>query len=283
MILIADSGSTKTDWRILLPDNRIEQARTDGLNPNYQHSAQIRQELTDKLLPQLTAFPQPAQVFFYGAGCSTPERKDKVKAALAGVFPEAQIEIEHDLLAAARALCGHQPGIACILGTGTNSCLFDGKEILDYPISLGFWLGDEGSGGYLGKQLVKEYLNGDLPAHLSEKFARRYPDDKNRIIDKIYTEPFPNRYLASFSKFLFDNRKDPYIHQMITDAFQEFFRRFVQRYPNHQTLPIHIVGSVGFYYADLLRRVAKNHGLNLQRILETPIAGLTLFHQELQG
>lgn len=283
MILIADSGSTKTAWRLLFEDGHTADALTAGFNPQYQNSDNIRQELQEKLLPQLLEHGTPTAIFFYGAGCSTPTRAAKVEQALQAVFPMAQVLVQHDLLAAARALCGRETGIACILGTGTNSCFYNGSEIIDYPISLGFWLGDEGSGGYLGKELLKQYLNGDLPEHLQAKMAKRYPWSKNEIIDKIYGEPFPNRFCASFSKFLFDNRKDPHCYAMVQEAFRQFFQRFVERYDGYQQQPVHVLGSVGFYFSDILRRIAKERGINLQRVVQTPVAGLTLYHREELG
>jgi glucosamine kinase len=285
-LLLADSGSTKTDWRLLFPDGRIAQARTQGITPTFQDTATIEGILHSELSSQLTAEAinaLPSEIWFYGSGCGTPAKRETVAGAFRSVFPAANVHVEHDMLAAARALCGTEPGIACILGTGSNTCLFDGQEIVMQMPNLGFWLGDEGSGGHLGKMLLMSYLNQELPTELVEKFEKRYGLTSDEIIHKVYREPMPNRFMATFSKFLFDNRRDPFIYGLIEQSFTAFFQKTVCRYPDFEKLPVHCVGSVAFYYMDPLRRVAKSLGISVQRILETPIAGLTLYHQEKMG
>ena len=278
MILIADSGASKTDWRMIAANGAIAQAQTIGLSPYYQDSASIAAELAENLVPLV---PEPiSEIYFYGTGCAGEEPCNVVRRGLQAVFESAQIvEVESDMLGAARGLCGHEAGIACILGTGSNNCLYDGRDIADKIPSLGFWLGDEGSGGYLGKTLVVAYLQKELPADLAEKFARRYGINREMVLEKAYKQPFPNRYFAGFSKFLFDNRNHPFAYQLISDAFAVFFDKYVCKYPNYQQQPVHFVGSVAFYYSDILRRVAKSKDVSLRNIMETPIAGLTLYHQ----
>lgn len=282
MILIADSGSTKTDWRILSPDRQIDQARTIGFNPYYQDSAAIAAELQTSLLPNIKE--TVTSVFYYGTGCNSEQSCGVVEQAIRTVFPTAEtIEVNSDLLGAARALCHHDVGIACILGTGSNACLYDGRDIAQLSGTLGFWLGDEGSGGYLGKTLVVRYLHGQLPPELAEKFRKRHPKlDRLTVLDHAYKQPFPNRYFASFSKFLFDNRSHPAAYQLVYDAFSLFFDTYIRKFSNSEQLPIHFVGSVAFYYSDILRQVANDKGLTVRRILENPIAGLTLYHQEIR-
>ncbi|WP_234735974.1 N-acetylglucosamine kinase [Tellurirhabdus bombi] len=278
MILIADSGSTKTEWRTIAPGGQIGQARTIGFNPFYQDSETIAAELQKSLLPTIDGVV--SSIHYYGSGCAGPESCGVVEKALRTIFPEAEtVQVGSDLLGAARALCHHEEGIACILGTGSNACLYDGQDIVQTSGSLGFWLGDEGSGGYLGKTLVTRYLHNELPEELREKFQRRYKAvDRLTVLDHAYKQPFPNRYFASFSKFLFDNRAHPVAYQMVYEAFELFIDKYIRKFDRRAELPIHFVGSVAFYYSDILRRVVSDRGLTVQRILETPIAGLTLYH-----
>lgn len=277
MILIADSGSTKTDWRIIDNAGNIEQLRCAGLNPYYQNEEGIYAELNNVLKPQLK--PGITKVYFYGAGCSA-DKKKVMESALTKTFPEAELHINHDLLAAARALCGQEPGIAGILGTGSNSCLFDGNEIIDNIPTLGLILGDEGSGAVLGKKIVTAYLRKRLPAHLMEKFDKRYRIDYHDVLDHVYKQPYPSRYLAAFSRFMLHNIRDPFVYRMVYENFEAFFDAHILQYKNYQQYKVHFVGSVAFYYSNILRQVANDKGVVLKNILETPIAGLTLYHQK---
>lgn len=276
--LIAESGSSKTDWRLLGPSGEIAQAKTVGFNPYYQTEENIRITLIEELLPQLSKNPEV--VFFYGAGCSNENNKVLVRKAIQSVFPDAIVEVEHDLLAAARALCGHEPGIACILGTGSNSCLYDGKNIVANIPSLGFMLGDEGSGGFLGKRLIIDYLSGDLPGHLIEQFNHRYKVSKEEILDNVYKKPFPNRYLASFSKFLFHHLRDPYVFDLVLSSFKLFLKKTVYKYSNYKNYTTHFTGSIAFYFNSILRTACEEYGIVMGKVIEGPIAGLTLFHSE---
>lgn len=279
MKLIADSGSTKTDWRTVAPDGTIGQARTIGFNPYYQDSATIATELLTNLKPQVAG--TITEIYFYGAGVTGPEKAEVIAAALRAVFPEAAtIDVQSDLLGAARALCGRSAGIACILGTGSNTCLADGGEIVQQVPTLGFWLGDEGSGSYLGRTFVPRYLRGELPDDLRDRFAKRFPDcTRENVLERAYRQEYPNRYFAGFSKFLFDHRRHPYVYRFLYDAFALFFETYVCRYPDYPNRAVHFTGSVAFYYADFLRQVANDRGITLGYILETPIAGLALYHQ----
>ncbi len=278
MILIADSGSTKTDWRIIAGDGSIQQLKTEGLNPYYQSSAEIAQTIKEDLIPHIIA--PISTIHFYGAGCANLEKNAVVKDALQKNFENCTIEINSDLLAAARATCNHEQGIACILGTGSNSCLFDGKEIIENIRPLGFLLGDEGSGAHLGKILLVSFLRRELPDKLAKKFSDRYNISVDEVLQKVYKEPFPNKYLASYSKFLFDNINEPYIYQLVYQAFEIFIKKNVMRYEKHEDYKVHFVGSIAFYYANVLRQVASDLGIAVKNILETPIAGLTLYHQQ---
>lgn len=277
MILIADSGSTKTDWRLIFNKDEIGQAKTTGINPYYQEKEEIVEELKTKLLPQLPSLP--SEIYFYGSGCANEEKAAVVGEAFHFVFPDAQkVKVNNDLLAAARALCNKEAGIACILGTGSNSCFYDGEEIVENIPSLGYMLGDEGSGAILGKKIVSNYLKKDLPRHLHDRFEKRYKTNKDEVLENVYRKPYPNRYLASFSQFLFHNLSDPYIYKLVYTSFEEFFVRNVYKYDNYRNSRIHFVGSIAFYYSNILRQVANDLGLHVKNILETPISGLTLYH-----
>ena len=277
MILIADSGSTKTDWRFIDSQNHVSQGRTAGFNPFFQTSQAIYEQICASLLPLIKE--QVSSVYFYGAGCAgagSAVMRDALKQAFEG----AQIEVESDMLGAARGACGRTAGIACILGTGANNGLYDGSNVVANVPSLGFWLGDEGSGGYLGKTLVVSYLHRELPTDLMTAFEKRFSAiDRTEVLENAYQKPFPNRYFASFSKFLFDHRSHPFAYQMIYDAFAVFLKKYVCKHPQHKTLPVSFVGSVAFYYSDILRQAAADQGVSVKNILEAPIAGLTLYHQ----
>ncbi len=278
MILIADSGSTKTDWRIIDAQDKIHQARTVGLNPYHQLSDEMAQVLDQELLPQLTV--PVGQVFFYGAGCANPTVNQTAVQALKRTFPEAQVQVESDLLAAARSLCGHQPGIACILGTGANSCLYNGQAIVDNVPPLGYVLGDEGSGTYIGKELLNRFLKRHMPEPLRSQFAKRYALTTEAVLDRVYRQPQANTYLASFAKFAFHHLNHPYIMRMVYEGFRQFFEKNVRPYENYQQQKIHFTGSIAFYYSNVLRQVANDLEFSVQNIVESPIAGLTLYHQQ---
>ena len=279
MILIADSGSTKTDWRMIASTGEISQARTVGFNPYFQDTDSIATELAKSLKPAVNE--AITEVYYYGTGCGTESSCAIVRQAIQQVFSEATtVSVASDLLGAARALCGHEVGIACILGTGSNSCYYDGEQISYQIPNLGFWLGDEGSGGNLGKTLVTNYLLKDLAPDLEAKFEKRFPNTtRDLVLENAYKKPFPNRYFASFSKFLFDNRSHPQAYRLVYDSFDLFFQKYICKYPDYKQLKIHFTGSVAFYYSDILRQVANDKGVTVKNIMETPIAGLTLYHQ----
>ena len=277
MILIADSGASTTDWRILDGQGKIEQAQTIGFNPYYQPIEQFDREIREVLVPQIK--PEIKKIFYYGTGCSSDKNRKLIRNVLEVFFPEAHIEIWHDLLAAARALCGTEEGIACILGTGANSCYYDGTKIVDNVTSLGYILGDEGSGAYLGKKIVADYLRKDLPEKLWDQFKKRFPFDRDEILDRVYTQEMPSRFLGSFSHFIFQHVKEPYCYKLVYDSFSEFFEKNVMKYNRHDKIKAHFTGSVAFYFSDILRQVANDKGIILKNVLESPIAGLTLYHQ----
>jgi glucosamine kinase len=277
MILIADSGSSKIDWRFLGSDKRIQQAYSAGFNPYYQPIDDLRKNIRQDLVPLISE--KVSKIFFYGTGVSSPKNQEVVRAAFLEFFPGASVEIEWDLLAAARALCGREPGIACILGTGSNSCLYDGKTITDQVANLGWILADEGSGATIGKKFLFDYLRKLMPATLTEQFRQRFPFSREEFLERIYQQEKPSTFLATFSKFIFQHLKEPYCYKLVYDSFAEFYENNVMRYEGYKNLKVHFVGSIAFYYSDLLRQVANDKGVTVKNILEGPIAGLTLYHQ----
>lgn len=279
MILIADSGSTKTDWRLIDEQQKIHQFSTQGLNPFFIDSSGISAILLSELLHHLPEKPTSvSELYFYGAGCRTDEKKQVVRTALAEHFSNARLFIETDMLGAARSVCGHHSGIAAILGTGMNSCYYDGKTIVSNQNSLGYILGDEGSGAHIGKTFIQAYLNKEVPASIASAFEQRFNLSSDAIIDSVYRKPLPNRFLAGFSKFVYQNLKEQYMIALVKSCFEQFFDKHICKYPQHKTVKLSCVGSVAFYYSNILRSVAEDKGVNIDTIVETPIAGLTLYH-----
>ena len=275
-VLIADSGFTKTDWRLIGADGSIEQARTTGINPYYQTEEEILLVIQD-LHSQLP--DKVDEIYFYGTGCSSGTNRDKIARLLNRYYSEAKIDVNHDLLAAARSLCGDEKGIACIIGTGTNSCLYDGSKIISNVPSLGWAIADEGGGTYLGKTLVTDYYRKDMPEHLRVIFKERFGLNKDAFLTAIYQEPMPGRFLASFAKFINEHISEPYMYKLVYDAFTTFITKNVVKYEGYKEVPVHFTGSVAYYFNNILRKVAVDQGIYIKHITEHPIAGLTLFHQ----
>jgi len=279
MILIADGGSTKTDWRLIKNGLEHKKVKTSGFNPYLVNSEKIETILWKELQPFVDN-EKISIVYYYGAGCSTPVKNQIVENAFGKVFPNAKYYISHDLLAAAHALCGDEEGIAAILGTGSNSCYYDGKNITDSLFSLGYFFGDEGSGAYLGKQLLSAYLHFELPEDLNEKMKSEFPMSLENILDSVYTKLAPSRFLASFSTFINENRSHPFIFKLITDAFREFYKYQVCCYPMHKKVKVHFVGSVAYYYQEILTEVGKEFGIITGKFIKAPIDGLVEYHRE---
>lgn len=278
MIIIADSGSSKIDWRLIRRDGSISQASCPGFNPYYQPLNDLRTSLRDELMPKVDE--AVAKIFFYGTGVSSEKNQHDVRGIFLEFFPGAQVDIEWDLLAAARALCGTEPGIACILGTGSNSCYYDGVKIAGQVANLGWILADEASGADLGKKLLVDYLRNKMPAKLAEQFHQRFPFSREEFLSRIYQQEKPSTFLATFSKFIFQHLKEPYCYELVYQAFSAFYENNVMKYEAYQTKKVHFVGSIAFYYSDLLRQVANDKGITVRNILEAPIAGLTLYHKK---
>jgi len=279
MILIADGGSTKTDWRLIKDGREYKKIQTSGFNPYLVGSDEIEAILWKELQPYIDNTAVNS-VYYYGAGCSTAVKNQIVETAFEIIFPNAKLYISHDLLAASHALCGDEEGIAAILGTGSNSCYYDGKDIKDGIFSLGYFFGDEGSGAYLGKQLITAYLHKELPEEIAKKLSEAYPMSLENILDAVYTKPAPSRFLASFSNFINENRFHPYIYNLITDAFRLFYKYQVCCYARHKEVPVHFVGSVAYHYRDILTAIGMEFGVKTGKFIKAPIDGLVEYHQE---
>ena len=277
MLLIADGGSTKSGWCLVGSDGNRTFFNTEGYNPEFISTAGIvaslRRNLPDTLPPD-----QITELHYYGASIDSPPKIAVVAEAMQAVFPRAQIEIGHDLLAAARALLGRGPGFAAILGTGTNSCLYDGQQITYNVDSLGYFLGDEGSGSYIGKRLLRDYLRRQLPEPLQTAFDATYQLDREAILDQLYNQPFPNRFVASFAKFAYDHNNVSYCRRLVVKGFEAFFRRIISHYPNYQTYTFNCVGSVAYNFRDALAEVVTAHGMQVGRIIRSPIDDLVNYH-----
>ena len=283
MILIADSGSTKTQWCLIDEGQIVKEIFTDGINPFYQTDMEIIALLDDQLIPGLDN-TDIDRIFFYGAGCSFPEKKILVSRGLVRFFGNSMIEIQSDLLGAARSLFQHEKGIACILGTGSNSCYYDGKEITQNVSPLGFILGDEGSGAVLGKLFLADCLKNQLPLELKEKFLSSYELTPEIILDQVYKKPFPNRFLAQFTPFMLENIEEPSIFNLVYDSFDAFLVRNVMQYPLDD-IRVGCVGSIAHYFRDTLEIVASERRIEISEIVQKPMDGLVTFHnpQPLKG
>ena len=279
MILIADSGSTKTHW-YWKDENRTEHlVSTSGINPFLLTEEEMERILRQELLSQVPEDTRFEQIFFYGAGC-TPEKSVVVKACLQRCFPPStQLEVTSDLVGAARSLCQHEAGIACILGTGSNSCAYNGKEITQNVSPLGYMLGDEGSGAVLGRTLLGDCLKKQLPEAIVQDFFDTYALTPAQILEKVYRTPMPNRFMASLTPFLTKHRKAPEIHRLLTEQFARFFQRNVMQYA-YTELPIHLTGSIAWYFQSEVTEAAQALGLPLSSFLQSPIDGLKRYHEE---
>lgn len=280
MILIADSGSTKTNWRLTNGQQPVCEITTTGINPYFQTEEEIGRTISDLLLTQLPTNEMFIdEVHFYGAGC-TPDKAVVVQRALSTHISAPTIEVNTDMLAAARGLCGQSAGIVCIMGTGSNTCFYDGAAIAKNVSPLGFILGDEGSGAVLGKLLVGDLLKGVMPATLKDSFLQRFSLTPNEIIDRVYRQPFPNRFLAGFAPFIAEHLSEPTIYNLVYTCIQSFFVRNVKQY-DYLHYPVHFVGSIAFHFQDIVSKVADGMGVQTGQIMQSPMDGLIAYHQSI--
>jgi N-acetylglucosamine kinase-like BadF-type ATPase len=276
MILVADSGSTKCDWLIINKGESLK-THTMGFNPFFHNTALVESELLKNVEFQKIK-DQVKEVHFYGAGCSSIARNLVIHNALSAVFTNADINVDHDLTGAAVATCETKPGIACIIGTGSNSCYFDGDKTVENVPALGYVLGDEGSGSYFGKILLSEYLYNRLPQDLHDAFAERFSVNKEEIFTNVYNQPNPNVYLASFMRFVSDHRDHPYFKEMIYNGLAKFVNIHVWCYDNFREVPVHFVGSIAYYFREVLEEVAKNHRFTIGNIEKRPVDAIAKFY-----
>lgn len=276
--LIADSGSTKTEW-CLLEGEKHTTFHTQGVSPYFQTGEEITAIFKDELLPQLPAGTPITEIFFYGTGCASPINVEKILTSLRTVWPGTVSEVQHDLMAAARGLCGRTPGVASILGTGSNSCYYDGTEIVKNNPGLGFILGDEGSGTFLGKKVLQYYLYHTFDDELYFRFEQRFNVTKDEILDNVYRKPLPNRYLASFAIFVGENRGHYMIENILEDALNEFFFNHIYKYRESWTVPLHFTGSIAWHFRDVIEELCQLFELQLGTIIKSPMEGLINYHQ----
>ncbi|MFM9026799.1 MAG: N-acetylglucosamine kinase, partial [Bacteroidota bacterium] len=266
MILVADSGSTKCDWIPIQEGALLEKQSTVGFNPYFCNDQFVIDGV--KANTELYSFRDVVtRIFFYGAGCSSEDRKAVITRGLSQIFKFAEIRVDHDVYASALATCGDKAGIACILGTGSNSCYFDGKRVYENNYGLGYIMGDEGSGSYFGKKLITHYLYGILPAPIKSAFEARYRMDKEIMIEHVYSNPGGNVWLASFAKFLTEFPEDQWVEKTVRKGFEEFFDLYVCGYPDFRSLEVHFVGSIAHYFEPILREVGKSRSANVVKVI----------------
>jgi glucosamine kinase len=278
MILVCDSGSTKADWILGDKGKVAGEFNTIGFNPYFQDADTIENELLNH--PELLALRDKIEsIFFFGAGCSSSERNALISEGLKRVFRKAYIEVNHDVLASAIATCGDQPGIACIIGTGSNSCYFDGKDVQPNNYGLGYILGDEASGSYLGKLLLTHYLYGILPADLEQQFNEVYgPTSKDYVINHVYKMSGANVWLASFAQFLVDRKDHPWVKEQVLKSFDTFLRLFVCSYPDYKNLDVYFIGSIAWFFRELLQEAAAKQNVRTGKIIRKPINDLADYY-----
>lgn len=278
MFIIADSGSTKVSWRIIGDRGDVISVSTPGINPVFAGDDTIVRILKESIFPEAQGLGA-GDVFFYGAGIVDESMKERLRVCFRTVFPDCRVFAESDMLAAARALCGRSAGIACILGTGSNSCFYDGEKIAVSTRAGGFILGDEAGGAYFGKRLLSDYIKGVLPTELSKEFERRYGLDYAAIVQKVYREPVPGRFLASFSPFLNEFRDIPYVSGLLADGFEAFLKRNLHLFDTER-YDVNFVGSIAYHYSDILTETVKSLGMRPGIILKEPIDRLVEYHKK---
>ncbi|NDW10367.1 BadF/BadG/BcrA/BcrD ATPase family protein [Dysgonomonas sp. 520] len=280
MILLADGGSTKVDWCLVDRGKLIKQVYSKGANPFFRTREDISAELSQVLASQMKDYQIDA-VHFFGAGCAFPEKNEIVRAAIADNISVETITVGSDLLAAAKGLCMDQPGIACIIGTGSNSCYYDGENIVENVSPLGYILGDEGSGAVLGRLFVGACLKNQLTQGIKERFLEYTNLTPSMILDKVYREPMPNRFLASLSPFINQNIKDESVYNLVYNALKDFIVKNVMQY-DYRNNKVHFTGSIAYYYKDVLNTVASDLVIKIGSIAQSPMEGLIKYYSEVK-
>ena len=275
--LIADSGSTKTEW-CLLKNNKPVLFTTEGMSPYFINTTQIEEIITKEVFPFIKK-KKVDEIYFYGTGCKNPANKKMFKNIFHQLFPDAAVVVDNDLSGAAKALCGDEKGIACILGTGSNSCYYNGKKIVKNSPGLGFILGDEGSGAYFGKKVIQHYLYNIFDEDLRARFDAKFVTTGTEIIESVYKKPLPNRYLASFATFLAENRGHYMIENIIEDGINDFFYMHIISYRESSNLPIHFTGGIAYGFKEVVKQLCFNYGLQPGTFLRSPMEGLIEYHR----
>jgi glucosamine kinase len=276
MILIADSGSTKTEWKTIRDGNAGKSSFTAGINPYFLSPGNILLLLQEELKEFSSLAPE--KIAFYGTGCNSEAKNNVVRDALNSFFSSKEIIVGSDLLGAARSLCQNKRGIACIMGTGSNSCFYDGEKIVSNVAPLGYILGDEGGGAVLGRKLISAVLKKQVPVNVIEKFFDTYKITPAEILESVYMKPFPNRFLGQYSRFISANIEIPELQEIVTTSFDEFIRRNLLQYPESSTLPVHFTGSIAYHFRQFLEEALKRFGLKPGIFSLSPMADLVRYH-----
>lgn len=278
MKLIIDAGSTKMGWILLDGNNVVQRFVTEGFNPNYSQREDL---ITLVETCHGASLPDRIQsVHYYGTGCGNEQNCHLIKEVFQNHFPDAEIHVTHDLEAACHALLGHEKGIACILGTGSNSCVYDGEKITDKAVSLGYLVGDEGSGMHIGREVARAYFYGFMPKELRQQFDNTFHLELKDFIQQLYHIEQPSKYLASFAKFAGEHQDEPFMHDLIQGCFDGFVRAFVLRFEDCRSLKISFLGSVAFHFRDILKECMEQYGLMLGEVLKSPAEGLIRYYQD---
>ncbi len=280
MILIADGGSTKVDWIILNSDRKEQfRVRSSGLNPAIIVKEELQNRL-ENISPLINIKDKIEEIYFYGAGCGTKQPIKILNNILKTVFKYAKITISEDMLAAVYASTGKKSAIVCILGTGSNSCFYDGDILNKIAPSLGYTIMDEASGNYFGKRLLRDFYNQKMPKKIARSFAKQFDLDVDFVKMNLYRKPNPNMYLASFAKFMFDHKDEKYIKKLISKGFQKYFKHQILPYKKGKEVPIYFIGSIAYYFRHLLEKIAAKNNLIITDVIQRPIDKLVKFHQE---
>ena len=277
MILVADSGSSKTDWLLSQPKQSTKEFRTPGLNPYFLTEKEIVKVLQEKATDLIAYGANVTEIYFFGAGCSSPDRHEIVSNALSTLFPKAYISVDSDLLGSAYATCGHDKGLCCVLGTGSNISFFDGEEIHSGQHGLGFVLGDEGSGTWFGKALITDFLYGNMPDDIQFKFDKTYGLTKEIVIANVYQKPRANSYLASFARFLNVIRRTDYAQALLKRGLLEFIETNIKSYPQYSQYKCNFVGSIAYVFTDELKSLCEANNIKVGKIIRQPIHDLLEF------
>ena len=281
MILVADSGSSKTDWIGYSIEGKFSFS-TQGINPYFLNANDIFKIFSKK--KELAAFAdQVKEIYFFGAGCSSPDKIEVISNGISSYFSKAYVSVEHDLLGSAYATCGDEAGLTCILGTGSNISYYDGTDVHDGAHGLGYILGDEGSGTFFGRKLITSYLYNQMPADLASEFKEEFGIDKEMVVTNVYQKPAPNIFLASVSKFMAERTHHPYILNILRTGFQEFVDTNIKDFQNYRKLDCHFVGSIAFYYQDILKEVCQKNHIRIGKILQKPVEGIFSYILKKEG